>query len=541
MQSSLAKWTVIGRIAACAAAFGLFLTLGPVLAFGLSPHTPEDQYSSTCAACHSVHASTSTTLLRTTIADDPVSASCLACHNGTDEGASNVETGTVNSFGQQSGHSLTGVSAGQASIDGCKTCHDVHGSSLVTRMIPAKHVNGVAVSSAGKELCQSCHDASDSWYGEGYPATDAPVKDALGFPVEGTWPGPATYASTTNAHRLIPETTVTVGLSNPARREAGDCTYCHSSHGSKNAYDGLDTTYTVPAVATLESDQKDGSYAALCFKCHGGDAPSGFDQPITDIRRYVTAETTSAGHRIVTDGGTLPVGSPLPCYECHNPHGSKRGNSSQLSDERGGALSTATDAGVRAFCFTCHTTSDTAAGWDSSSESLEPVASGETVVGLPRDGALLRLSDTDGHSAEDVASCNSCHGDSYEANGRNVHNPGSGYGDEPAFAPTLENPFSLITSASVDASFSLDATTTASGDTTVTASGDTTVTASSDATVTASLGAMASDEVSESIEATIGAASTDTTETPPEPFLPSETTTLVSAAGGWLATRRRRE
>ncbi|HEY5541052.1 MAG TPA: cytochrome c3 family protein, partial [Coriobacteriia bacterium] len=209
---------------------------------------------------------------------------------------------------------------------------------------------------------------------------------------------------------------------NEVKRQQGDCLYCHAAHRGANAYDSLLTTFTVPVASTLASDQADGSYAALCFGCHGGSKPSGFAAEPVDIKRFATASSGYGGHSIVTSGGTLPVGAPLPCFECHNPHGSKRGNASLISDERGGSLETSTAAGVREFCFTCHTTNDTSAGWDSTSGYVV-VSAASTVVGLPRDGGVLRLPPNYGHNEIDSESCYDCHGDSYAADGRNVHNP----------------------------------------------------------------------------------------------------------------------
>jgi Doubled CXXCH motif (Paired_CXXCH_1) len=289
-------------------------------------------------------------------------------------------------------------------------------------MIPSKKINDVAVTVSGPATCLACHDKDNSWFGSGYPSTSAPTRDATGYPVSGTWPGPATYTSTTNAHRLIPETTQTISAGTDVKRQEGDCLYCHAAHRGANAYDGLLTTYTVPVQSTLASDKADGSYAALCFTCHGGTTPSGFAATPVDIKRFATASGGYGGHSVVTAGGTMPVGAPLPCFECHNPHGSKRDNASQISDERGGSLETSTAAGVRQFCFTCHSTNDTVAGWDSASGYV-PVTSSDKIVGLPRDGALLRLPSGVGHNEIDTDSCYVCHGNSYAANGNNVHNP----------------------------------------------------------------------------------------------------------------------
>ena len=454
-----------GRLAAFALVTGLFFVASASApAFADSPHVRVTATTSSCGACHSVHASAGSALGATTGVRG-VTASCLACHDGSDSSASNIASGAADSFGQPSGHSLTAETSGTAHITGCATCHSIHSSSADSPRLPAGKINDVVVSSAGKAVCLACHASSTAWFGPGYPSTSAPTRDATGYPIAGTWPGSSTYDSVSNAHRLVPETTRTVGVSQPVRREQGDCLYCHAAHGGSNAYDGLLTTYTVPSQATLASDRAVGSYAALCFTCHGGVTPSGFATAPVDIKQFATASALATGqaggHSIVTSGGTLPVGSPLPCFECHNPHGSKRANTSLISDERGASLATtgttSTDASVRQFCFTCHTTSDTTAAWDSTTATFTPVAPADTVVGLPRDGGVLHLPDSEAHKQAGSTSCYACHGSSYDPRGRNVHNPGTGSIQSFSLALASVPDWSTVPSASLDASAAVDA------------------------------------------------------------------------------------
>jgi hypothetical protein len=254
-------------------------------------------------------------------------------------------------------------------------------------------------------------------------------------------------------------------VSDPIRRERGDCLYCHAAHGGANAYDGLVATFTVPTQATLSSDKSDGSYAALCFACHGGVRPDGFGATPVDIKQFVTAPGGSGGHSIVSSGAALPVGSPLPCFECHNAHGSARGNLSQISDERGGSLSTTDAAGVREFCFTCHATSDTAAGWDSASGTYKQVSSADEIVGVPRNGGVLLLPDEAAHAEGASESCYNCHGNDYGSGGNNVHNPGGGDSNPfgrfaSAALPSLDVSGSVVPSATAPTSPSVEPTTT---------------------------------------------------------------------------------
>ena len=416
-------------IAACAIALALVLVFvhAAVAWADDGPHVSPTADTASCAACHRTHAQTQAVLTGLgVVADNNPSAVCLGCHSVKGAPGADIAGDPRDSFALASGHSLMTPSTRRMQLTGCSACHDSHGSSAVTPMIPSATINDVTVTTSGPAACMACHDGRDSWYGTGYPSTSAPARDASGYPVSGTWTGPETYESSANAHRLIPETTQTVSADHEVKRQKGDCLYCHAAHRGANKYDGLLTTYTVPAQSTLEADREDGAFAALCFTCHGGAKPSGFAKAPIDIKRFVIATAgppAGGGHAITTAGGSLPVGSPLPCFECHNPHGSKRGNSSLLSDELGGSLETSTAAGVRRFCFTCHTTNDTAAGWDSDLGQYVAVTSTSTVVGLLRASNALRLSTHSGHNASDFESCYDCHGNGYDTGGRNVHDP----------------------------------------------------------------------------------------------------------------------
>ncbi len=151
------------------------------------------------------------------------------------------------------------------------------------------------------------------------------------------------------------------------------------------------------------------------------------------VSRHPRSTSSSSQHRRTRlrdtgsshSDGSLPVGAPLPCYECHNPHGSERGNGSLISDALGAGLDTSTTAGVRTFCFTCHTTSDTLSGWSSQTATYTAVSATDTVVGLRRDGGVggganvLHLPTTvAAHAQGDAVSCYDCHGNSYAPGGQ---------------------------------------------------------------------------------------------------------------------------
>ncbi len=400
----------------------------------LAPHATYNSSTNLCKMCHEPHvAASATNILRPTGSTPPETGVCYACHDGSGAVA-NVKTGATNSFAlaptNLSGHLMSPEDATSDLTDSCAKCHNPHKDSATTSPLPKSTINNIAVTGADNTWCLACHDAANSWYGAGYPSSASPTVDATGYPTLGTFPTTSSptpsiaYSNATyNAHLAIP---ATPGI----QREAGDCLYCHGPHRTASNYDGLVAAFRPVTDSTLADDQANGTYAEVCFKCHGNN-DYGFTPAATNIKQYVTAGGERSGHRIKTANATYPVGAPLPCYECHNPHGSARGNQRMLSDSLGGSLETNTAAGVRRTCFTCHTTADTAAGWDSATSAYTvAVAAGKEIAGLPRDAAvganLLRLPIVVGHNTADAQSCYICHGADYAAGGLNVHNPSGG-------------------------------------------------------------------------------------------------------------------
>lgn len=406
--------------------------VGPVMATWVrDPHVKASPSSDKCATCHIPHVAAADPIMRSETAASKTgqTATCLICHDGDIPDVPDVTEGSRDSFAGPSGHRLDPAAPASDMTMNCADCHDAHAVASESPMVPLSVINGNKVTAAGNEWCTACHDdaGEDSWYPGVYPARSAPERDAAGYPVVGTWPGADAYAAPGNAHARIPESTQTAAASGiDVRRGAGDCLYCHAAHGGSNTYDGLLGEFRPVTDATLASDQANGDYAAACFDCHGGTVPSGFTTAPVDIKRLVTSTspTSTAGHRVKTPGGTLPVGSPLPCYECHNPHGSSRGNGKLISDARGGGLlNDEKPRSIRAFCFTCHTASDTGRGWDSDSSAFGAVGATESVVGIPRSGGALRLPMMYQHEEAGTASCNDCHGYSELSPDNDVHNP----------------------------------------------------------------------------------------------------------------------
>jgi len=202
----------------------------------------------------------------------------------------------------------------------------------------------------------------------------------------------------------------------------GACDNCHNVHGTNAPHDMLDTTYagiTHSSVGLVPE-----SYA-LCLDCHQESGPAGMDDTSRSIAYFYDRSINpgiTTGHGVRTGGGYVSSGDRLPCYDCHNPHGSQGygglgGNAYLLSDERPGWYGL-TDirndtAQVRRFCFGCHPPSDNPAG-------ASPVE-GLTLPPLP--------SMIPAHASNGLAHCYDCHGRDYSTpTSNNVHNPRRGMG-----------------------------------------------------------------------------------------------------------------
>jgi hypothetical protein len=143
-----------------------------------------------------------------------------------------------------------------------------------------------------------------------------------------------------------------------------------------------------------------------------------------------------AGHQIrknpavaISWPSHVKIGDMLPCYDCHNPHGSRgydgvRPNGYLLSDERPGWSGivdpTASAEESRRFCLGCHVPSDGMPG----SRSVEGIV-------------MNAISTRSGHVSSDAESCHGCHGADYSGpTSVNVHHPASG--NDPVEAHTWE-------------------------------------------------------------------------------------------------------
>jgi predicted CXXCH cytochrome family protein len=418
---------------------------------GTSPHGGYSPTSSSCRACHVVHGAVEKGAFGIPLGRAESQAEfCYTCHDGTGADTDIAADFVQNVSGHQIEDSLEAGGAGLTAT--CSSCHGPHFDRATTPNLYRPKINGHEVTGDDHTWCQACHDDASSWspdypYPGGGISPNKPVRDpANGYPILGTFAGASVYNRSANAHG--PESQNVVWPD--SGRSSGDCRNCHAAHGSESTYDALLAQYRPTPKdadeATVMADRQNGTYAELCLTCHDADGPA-----TTDIKQFVTYDYDktglpeyTGGHRIATAGGNLPVGAPLPCYNCHNPHGSKgndgtRPNKGLVSDEQWSGIDTNTTAGVVEFCTKCHLPYEYVRGSGHPEADTIPPGQLTAIEGLDRRVAENRLSLPDVVDAHGKAnmespseSCYTCHGNSYEPpsenTGFNVHRPdGDGY------------------------------------------------------------------------------------------------------------------
>ncbi|MHB0980203.1 MAG: Ig-like domain-containing protein [Thermoleophilia bacterium] len=422
-------------------------------ATGLSPHGSYSNASHMCRNCHQVHgaAAADVNYGGKLFVESQETAVCYTCHDGT--GAS-TDVKTVFSLAG-SGHAVNDSTTvpGPGLANMCSSCHGAHYAASGAGAKPKLYktaINGAAVTGNNYTWCEACHNDAFSWVVPTYPYPSGginaarPVRDAVtqkGYPVLGTFPGRTTYNNTTyNPHNPTTSTNVIWPASG---RTSGDCRNCHAPHRNTATYDALVSTFRpTPDAATAQSDRQNGTYALLCITCHDGSPSTRNILQFVSYQYNLTGDDYTGGHRIFTAGGNLPAGAPLPCYDCHNPHGSKGNNGTQpnrklISDEQWSNIDTTTVAGVVNFCFKCHLPWERVAGSGQALANTIPAGELTTIEGLDRRTAANKLSLITGITAHGEANrtapsagCYDCHGNSYATPsataGFNVHRPARG-------------------------------------------------------------------------------------------------------------------
>ena len=263
----------------------------------------------------------------------------------------------------------------------------------------------------------------------GYFEHNSGGSKVYGVEYRNRWPGESVYESAAVAgmgpryvspHRNDPD------MPRLDAQGGGSCFNCHYPHGSDNPFDMLVDNYRGIGGAT-ESTYP--SQYRLCFNCHSTFGPPGMESTGRQIADYYDTTINPddrAGHQIRMDPDVaiswpahIRKGDKLPCYDCHNPHGSRGyngagANAFLISDERPGwanLTDTKTDpAQSRLFCLGCHIPSDGAPG----SRQVEGIV-------------MNAIPDREGHQSTSFQGCFECHGSDYSSpNSENVHHPGEG-------------------------------------------------------------------------------------------------------------------
>jgi cytochrome c553 len=324
-------------------------------------------------------------------------------------------------------------------VGDCAHCHDLHalesGDSPYPNALFAENSNLMCYTAGGTGPCHQAMPAN-------YPATET-SRIPEGFPNAGyfeyngggqkiwgvnyrdRWPGAQVFDNpgmmgslrSYSPHRNDPDM--------PRLDEAGvgSCLNCHNPHGSENPFDMLVSPYL--GIGGFDEPTYPKRYQ-LCFDCHSAFGPMGMENSGRQIQDYYDSSMNgeSAGHQInlnpriaLSWPSHIRKGDKLPCYDCHNPHGS-RGYNGQgpnvflISDERPGwANLSATKkdpVNNRRFCLGCHIPADGVAG----SQTVEGIVM-NTMSNLPE------------HNFLSIAGCFECHGSDYASpTSNNVHNPG---------------------------------------------------------------------------------------------------------------------
>lgn len=326
-------------------------------------------------------------------------------------------------------------------IGECSQCHPLHDNEGVApepKILFAPNDNQLCYGAGG---IGGCHDQRPP----GYPAIESDrlpeTADAPGYfeansggqrtpgvLLRRRWPGMLVFEDTRVAanghyyspHRNDPDMPIEDGDG------SGLCRNCHDPHEGAGPHDLLKSVYqpwggSWPGRAAVRM--------AACLDCHGSSGPVGMDAPNRLIADYYDPAVNNdqrAGHQIrrnpeiaISWPSYMRAGDPLPCYECHNPHGSRGNdgvspNAFLISDERPGwrgLVDTQTNpAANRAFCLGCHIPANGVPG------------------SITVDGIVMNtLPDEGGHAATDVRGCFGCHGSDYSsATSENVHHPGEG-------------------------------------------------------------------------------------------------------------------
>ncbi len=372
--------------------------------FGQSYGAQSPYNDVTCTRCHNQHGYSGGRILKNPITGVITGTQyCVDCHTATGDPAAYARGGDKSGFDASAHGQAAAAGTGGFSTDptqsgnqiGCLNCHTPHASDnpyLIARLDGTDNrIDPVDYSSAwDKEgLCFDCH--STQAVGPKGWDVQAQFSQTSRHPID---TGQVTCASCHNPHRVtdlqpvsVPTNTLQTADYTTAAGQVSFCLGCHQGRGTVLTAQ-VTTDTVVPYDVTI-----------------GGPA----------IGPYAT--NPDSRHRLSSGPNS---GQPLPCGECHQPHGS--GNVRLLNDQMPTGAVTVTDlndpAQARAFCLGCHRTAD--------DPNPTPTVAG---VPVPKLTNFNVPADPDFHRSTSTEDCRSCHGNSYAGSwSRNVHRPGNGLG-----------------------------------------------------------------------------------------------------------------
>jgi predicted CXXCH cytochrome family protein len=319
----------------------------------------------------------------------------------------------------------------------CFQCHPQHGDESLTaseELLFAENTNDLAFFSQG---AAPCHGAKPTSYplpdadrmpetdaDAGYPEANIGGVRTPGLDFRGRWPGETVWsdATVTTGGNFVSPHAWDPDMPRIDPGGQGSCHNCHDPHGSVGRFDLLTDNYG--GVAGHSDVGPPQSYD-LCLSCHGPMGPFGMDPENRNIRDYYDPGLNgdTAGHQIRLDSNNvlswpanIQAGDMLPCYVCHNPHGSEGNdrvspNGYLINDDRTGWSGLTNTRGQadqgRRFCLGCHIESDGIPG-------------SRSVLGI----VMNTLPDENGHESTDNRNCQRCHGSDYSGpTSYNVHHP----------------------------------------------------------------------------------------------------------------------
>lgn len=422
----------------------------PVVSPSTIPGTVNDSDNEVfCGSCHKAHGSSHPDMLifdrdRTSSPGDGsrMAETCTQCHFGVDY--------LTSAHGDEQ-EGVERVITVPSTIGECSQCHYMHASineeptgnpNIYT--LYTDHRNSLCFDPTSQSGChqevpfgypaQETDRIPEGFSHAGYFEYGSGGVKISGVTNRKRWPGMLTYTDSRtfgngkfySPHRNDPDMPL---------RDAdgmGLCVNCHSPHGTDNPFDMLIASYQ--SIGGAEEVGPPVNYD-LCFQCHGPNGPIGMDEENRRIADFYDSRINpdnQAGHQIRLSSQSalswpshVEKGDKLPCYDCHNSHGSAGNDGIQpngflISDQRSGwngLTDTLNDPEqTRRFCFGCHIPADGIPG-------------SQSVGGIVMNAIPNRRQ----HRSDDTTSCYECHGSDYSSpDAYNVHHPrigGHGIGE----------------------------------------------------------------------------------------------------------------